>query len=366
MISVCHIISGDLWAGAEVMVYHLLKNLKNIENLEISTILFNEGRLASHIRDLGIPVEVVDETKHNFFQMIREIRKLLIQRSPDIIHSHRYKENIVSFLSSFFNKRIRLVGTQHGMPEYFGGNQKIKYTILHKANIYLLSKSFIKVIVVSKDMQDNFVSKFGFSGDKIAVIRNGTEINKEILLKRDEDIFIIGSMGRMFPVKDYSLMVEIAREVKKETDRIHFELAGDGPDRERILNLIERYQLGHTFILKGFVENIFEYFQGIDVYMNTSMHEGIPMSVLEAMSYGIPIIAPDTGGIKEIIRDGVEGYLVEGRDPKNFAKKCLHLFKDRSLRRSIGNNARTKVEKEFSNDRMAREYYQMYVGVVNT
>ena len=366
MIHVCHIISGDLWAGAEVMVYHLLKNLKNIDNLEISTILFNEGRLASHIRGLGIPVEVVDETKHNIFQIIMEIRRIFNKKSPNLVHSHRYKENIVSFLSSYFNHEIRLVGTQHGMPEYIGDNKKIKYTILHKINIYFLLKYFIKVIVVSKDMKGKFIDKFGFSDDKITVIRNGGEIPKDYSIKKDGDIFIIGSMGRMFPVKDYPLMVEIAREVKKETDRIHFELAGDGPEKERIMSLIERYRLGDTFMLRGFVENIFKYYQGVDVYINTSTHEGIPMSVLEAMSYGIPIIAPDTGGIKEIISDGVEGFLVEGRDPKSFAKICLDLFKDRSLRRTIGNCARKKVEKEFSNERMAKEYYQMYYNAVNT
>ena len=366
MMKVCHIISGDLWAGAEVMVYYLLKNLEENEGLEISAILFNEGKLASHIRDLGIQVNVVDETKYNIFQIVREIKNIFIQRPPDIIHSHRYKENILAFLSSLFNKNIRFVCTQHGMPEYIGGNNKVKYTILHRINIYLLSKLFNKVIVVSKDMKDKFIENYAFSKDKITVIRNGTEIPENILPKIDEDIFIVGSMGRIFPVKDYPLMVEIAMEIKKETDNIHFELAGEGPDKAKIIDLIEKYQLGNTFILKGFVENIVDYYKGIDVYINTSIHEGIPMSVLEAMSYGIPIIAPDTGGIKEMICDGVEGYLVEKRDKKIFANKCLELFNDRSLRRSIGNNAREKAEKEFSNERMAKEYYNMYCDVVNT
>ena len=365
MIRVCHIISGDLWAGAEVMDFHLLKKLKQFGNLELSAILLNEGRLANEIRCLGIPVDVVDETQRSFFQIIRDTGKILIRRSPDVVHSHRYKENILAFLSSKYKSGIRLVCTQHGMPEFIGTNHKIQYLFLQKINFSLLSKSFRKVVAVSNDMKEVFINRFGFHENKITVILNGTDIPISPPLKCERDYIIIGSMGRFFPVKDFSLMVEIAKEVCKETDKIRFELAGDGPEREKIRDLIQRYRLENIFLLRGTVENLFEFYQNIDLYLNTSLHEGIPMSILEAMSFGIPIIAPNTGGIKEIINDGVEGYLENGRDPKVFANKCLHLYKDRALRRCMGSSAMAKVEKKFSNERMAREYYQLYLDVVN-
>lgn len=360
MVNVCHIISGDLWAGAEVMVYHLLRNLKKFENITLSVILFNEGKLAREIRSLGISVDVVDERKHNHLKMVRVIGKILIQRSIDLIHSHRYKENIFAFLSSKYKKNIRLVSTQHGMPEYIRERRKNRYFLLHKINMFLISKSYIKIVVVSNDMKDVFMSRFGFPGDKITVIRNGTEIPHSSPFIRDEKVFKIGSMGRLFPVKDYPLMVEIAKEINKETDKIIFELAGDGPEKAKILDLIERYRLERKFLLRGFVENVFEFYQGLDIFLNTSIHEGIPMSILEAMSYGIPVIAPNTGGMREMISDEIEGYLVEGRDPKVYANKCLNLYNNKSLRRTMGSLARKKVEKEFSNERMAQEYYQLY------
>ena len=94
MIKVCHIISGDLWAGAEVVNYHLLKNLKSFNNIDLSAILFNEGKLADKIRSLGISVDVIDENKNNIFQTIVAAGKIIHRKPPDIIHSHRYKENI--------------------------------------------------------------------------------------------------------------------------------------------------------------------------------------------------------------------------------------------------------------------------------
>jgi glycosyltransferase involved in cell wall biosynthesis len=360
MIRVCHIISGDLWAGVEVMSYHLLKCLKPQENLELSAILLNEGRLANEIRGLGIHVDVVDETQRNIFQIIGDVRKILTRRSIDIVHSHRYKENVLAFLASRYGNGIRLVGTQHGMPEILGTNRNWKYMLLHRLNIFLLLKSFSRVIAVSTDIQRIFMNYFGFPIGKIAVVHNGTDIPDELPSAKGKVIFVIGSMGRFFPVKDYILMVEIARQVSLVTDKIRFELAGDGPDRAKIEEAVEKHRLGHMFQLPGTVEDLPCFYRGIDLYLNTSRHEGIPMTVLEAMSYGIPVVAPNVGGLKEMLEDGKEGYLVDGRDPKEFSRRCLHLYENGTLRESMGALARERVEKEFSTASMAREYDLIY------
>jgi len=364
-ITVCHIISGDLWAGAEVVVYHLLKHLKGYNNLNLSAILFNEGRLADEIRSMDIPVEIVNEANQSFLRIVRETSKILGRGSTDIVHSHRTKENILAYLSTAFRKGVRLLGTLHGMPEYMGKNRNSKYLILHRFNRSLMSISFSKVVVVSQDMRRHFTETFGFPGDQVHVIRNGTEIPGNIPPRKDTAFFTIGSMGRMVPVKDYPLMVEIAREVCRQTDSVRFELAGDGPDREKVIDLIGGYRLEDKFLLRGFVENLSDFYGGIDLYLNTSVHEGIPMSVLEAMSFGIPVIAPDMGGLKEIVKDGREGYLVDSRDPKVFAKACIDVYQNASLRQSMGTSARERVRNEFSNERMAREYHDLYRNIVH-
>jgi glycosyltransferase involved in cell wall biosynthesis len=267
---------------------------------------------------------------------------------------------MLAFLSTKSQNGTQLVSTQHGMPEVSGRNWNIKYFLLSKINICLLSKSFNKVVVVSNDMRNILMHEHAFPEGKIIVIHNGTEIPVYQSSKKENNHFVIGSMGRIVPVKDFSLMVEIAREVHKETDKIRFVLAGDGPDRIKIMDLIKQYRLEKIFLLRGFVDNPFHFFHGIDLYLNTSLHEGIPMTILEAMSYEIPIVAPNEGGLNEIISNGIEGYLVEERNPKAFAHKCLHIYKDKLLRQSMGSNGRRKIEEEFSNDHMAREYYRLY------
>jgi glycosyltransferase involved in cell wall biosynthesis len=170
--------------------------------------------------------------------------------------------------------------------------------------------------------------------------------------------FVIGSSGRLFPVKDYPLMVRIAQELAPQKE-IYLVLAGDGPERGALEKAIEECGLVGRFILNGHLEEMDSFYCGLDIYLNTSVHEGIPITILEAMARGLPVIAPQVGGIGEIIEDGVEGFLVPNRDPKAFAEKCL-LLQDAELRHRMGQAARAKVERGFSTNHMAREYYQLY------
>jgi len=365
MIKICHIISGDLWAGAEVMAFHLLKGLTKYEDVDLSVVLLNEGRLAEEIRRLGVPLEVIDESKTAFSKMIWAVRKMLNSVSPDVIHSHRYKENILSYLASKTRKGGKLIGTQHGMPESYGGKRSLKNHLISNFNSLLLSRCFQNVVAVSNEIQETLVKQYGSSSkSRVSVIHNGITIPESLSTRKTKDTFVIGSSGRFFPVKDYPLMVEVAREILKNTNTVHFELAGDGPELRNLQTMVHRYGLGERFVLRGFLNDMGPFYQELDVYLNTSVHEGIPLSVLEAMAHRVPVIAPRVGGLSEIVEDGMDGYLIENRNPKAFAEKCLQLLKNKTLREQIGSAAREKVISGFSIDQMAGKYYRLYRDVV--
>lgn len=157
-------------------------------------------------------------------------------------------------------------------------------------------------------------------------------------------------------------MVEIACEVvSADRQDVHFELAGDGAERTVIEAMIQNYGLQDRFILKGHQDDMDAFYGGIDIYLNTSVHEGIPMTILEALARGIPVVAPAVGGIGEIITDGVEGFLVKSRDPDAFAEKCLLLRENRELRENMSKAARGRAEQAFSAESMAEKYYRLYL-----
>lgn len=227
----------------------------------------------------------------------------------------------------------------------------------------MLSHYFHQVVGVSQDIQKAFIKQYGFKEENVSYIHNGMEITGILPKRANKMEFTIGSSGRLFPIKDYPLMVEIAKIVAKKSKNVRFILAGDGPERNRLESLMQDYDLEEFFTLMGHTDNMDAFYQELDLYINTSLHEGIPMSILEAMSYGLPVIAPDVGGISEIIEDGVEGYLIHGRDPEDFSERCIRLVENRQLRAKMSKAAREKVIKEFSMEHMAEEYYKLYIRI---
>ena len=361
MISVFHVISGDLWAGAEVMVYSLLEGLKKYEDIQLSAILLNEGKLAENLRKLNIPVDVIDENKISTIGIMKNMRSI-IKNKNCIIHSHRHKENILAFISSRKNMgKNRLISTQHGIPEFYDYNKNIRHKLLHELNFFILSKYFRKIITVSDDINKILNETYNFSKYKLRTIYNGVNTDVNCSKKQNDGLFVVGLTGRLFPVKNIQLMVEIAREIRRITDNIRFEIAGDGPERGNISTLIRRYDLEKTVQLLGFMDDLSGFYNRIDLYLNTSFHEGLPMGALEAMSYGVPIIAPNVGGFKEIMQNGVHGYIIDGREPKVYAERILDIYNNNELRNNMAIASRDTVVNKFTMDRMSKEYYNLYL-----
>lgn len=358
---VFHFISGDLWAGAESMAFNLLSHLRGYPDLDLAVILLNKGRLADDLRGIGITAHIIDEKKHTFWEIVQRSRAILGTSPPGLIHSHRYKENILAKLASSFSGNIRLIATQHGLPELADDKTTIANRLLSKANFHLLSRYFTKTVAVSADIRNSLIKRYAFREESVEAIHNGIYIPAATVSRAKSGRFVIGSSGRLSPVKDYPLMVGIAGAIASRSARdVYFELAGEGPERPVLESMVQRFRLQGRFILKGHLEEMDGFYRGIDLYLNTSIHEGIPMTILEALARGIPVIAPAVGGITEIITNGVEGFLIESRDPEAFAEKCLLLLENEELREKMSKAARRRAESAFSAENMAEKYYRLY------
>lgn len=355
-----HIISGDLWAGAETMAYNLLRRLREYNGLSLYVILLNEGRLAKELRASGLKVCVVEESSVSFWQIFRRIKTIVHDFHPDIIHSHRNKENLLAFLASRFSLKINLISTLHGLPEFVDKPPNIIQLLKINLNKFILSR-FFHTVAVSHNIKGALINRFSFSDRFVEVIHNGIEFSDSMEKDTTGKTFVIGSSGRLFPVKDYPLMVEIARILTlKYPAAVRFELAGDGPEMDSIIALLKDYGLSDNFSLVGHQDDMARFYNGLDIYLNTSVHEGIPMTILEAMSHGLPIVAPAVGGIVEIITNGENGFLVASRDPAAFAKKCIALIENEDERLMLSQAALATARESFSAELMAAKYFHLY------
>jgi glycosyltransferase involved in cell wall biosynthesis len=312
-----------------------------------------------HLLTSGVQIHVFPESGRSFFALARDIRAHLASLRPDIVHSHRYKENLLAFAATRGLKKTVLVATQHGLPESVKRNTSLISRLKSQANFFVMSRYFQNVVVVSQNIHNFFVQDLGFQVSRVLVIHNGIQCVPEAPHDIQQEKFIIGSSGRLFPVKGYRLMVSIA-EVMRNIQDMAFELAGEGPDRPSIEDAIRHANLEKMFMLRGHLNQMSQFYERLSVYVNTSFHEGIPMTILEAMSHGIPVIAPAVGGIPEIIEDGVDGFLVDGRNPHDFAEKCMRLCRDSTLWEKMSKAAREKVYREFSQEQMVNRYIDCY------
>jgi L-malate glycosyltransferase len=364
---VCHLISGDLWAGAEAMAFNLLRGLNTLPGIELLVIVLNKGRLADQLQNEAIPTYILDEDKRSFPEIAWLASRAARKWQPEILHSHRYKENILSYLISLrLREDAALISTQHGMPELYDGSPSVLQRLKWHANHRLLATKFDRIIAVSADIKESLVREYGFEERNLEIIHNGVVIPSRADRVNGNSGFVIGSAGRFVPVKDYRLMVEVAREVKARTDQVRFEVAGDGPEFRFVQDLVHRHGLDQRFLLRGPIRDIAAFYQGLDVFLNTSIHEGIPLTVLEAMAHGVPPVVPRVGGLDEIVTNGVDGYLVDTRNPIDFATKCLNLHDDESMRRRMAQAARKKIVEQFSVERMVNAYRDMYLRALAT
>ena len=351
------IASGDLWAGAEVMICQLVSGIIKINNIHLLVVLMNKGKLAEELERLGAAIHIVDEKRNSFAKSVRDIKVLIKKFTPDVIHSHRYKENVLAWCASRGLPGCRLVATQHGMPEIVG-DLSVKDRLLNGLFFGVLSAGFARTVVVSEDMRRSLVGRYGFTGKDVIVIHNGIRIPERVISPPGARL-VVGSAGRLFPVKDFSLFIDVARNVVQQSERIDFVLAGDGPELNMLRDKVKRHGMEERFTFLGHQEDMASFYKGLGGYINTSMHEGIPMSVLEAMSYGLPIVAPKVGGFPEILVQGVHGFLVEDRDPDKFAQYILRLSNFEETRR-MGQAARERVIASFSQETMVQRYLQLY------
>jgi L-malate glycosyltransferase len=360
VIKVCHIISGDLWAGAEKMAYSLIMELKKLENVKIYVVLFNDGKLAKELIRAKVETGIFAENENSYLTILRRTKRFIKKINPCVVHSHRYKENITAYLLKEAN--MACLATQHGLPETNIIRLK-NFSLISRINDYILANKFSKVVCVSSSMKQSFIAK-GFKNERIEVIRNGIEI-RECNRIQNRGIFTVGAVGRICKVKDYILFVNIANYILKiEKKPIHFLIAGDGPERNEIQGLIYKFGIEKSCIICGHIDEIKAFYGKLDVFLNTSLHEGIPIAVLEAMEHNVPVVAPNVGGLPEIIHNSIDGYLIDSRDPIEFANKIL-LLRNWEQRQKMGRSAREKVEKYFSANRMAQEYVRLYSEIIN-
>ena len=363
---VVHIVSGDLFAGAEMQLYHLVKELHHAGEISVSVILLNHGILEQRLRNEGVDVEVFDEARLSGFLIWRRVLTALARRRPDILHTHRQKENVIGAMAAVLLGNIRIVQTVHGAREHRPSPwQFLKrlYAFLDYVSARYLSD---RIVAVSGALGEALCHRF--PQGKIVAIENGVDPDEiQRMGSEPADIpgpsklFKIAIVGRLVPAKRVDLFLSVARAlIDIEPANYSFYVFGDGPLLEDIKVLKRDLSLEHHVYLMGFTENLPACLTRMDLLLITSDHEGLPMNLLEAMALSVPVVAHAVGGIPEVLGDGEYGTLVYQQEIRQYSSAVATVIRDRAVTAVKTGRAKERVMRKYSSSIVAAKYAQLY------
>jgi len=227
-----------------------------------------------------------------------------------------------------------------------------------------------KVTAVSYKIANDLSFHYGIDASKIDIMRNGVDTNfftpPNSRVKREK--FSILYVGRLVHLKGLIDLVKSAKYVCKECPNVSFTLIGNGALRPVLEKIVHKSGLKNNFLFLGFAtrrKELVKHYQRNSIFVLPSYYEGMPTSILEAMSCKMPIVATNIPGINEIIVNGETGLLVPPRNPEKLANAIITLLNDNKLRKRMGNAGREKVEREFSWKEIAKKVIEIYTNILN-
>lgn len=294
------------------------------------------------------------------------IRKAVRNFKPDLVSCHSSKAGFLGRLA--VRNKVPTLFTAHGWGFAKGSSDWRKILIpLEK-----LSARFCRKIICVSESDRKLALRYGIAPEKkFLVIHNGTEIDYDFNIsyeKYGENIFKIVFVGRLAVPKDQILLLKAFLSLDKELREMsRIILIGDGPNRGMLEKFVNDNNLSEYVEFKGSLprEEIFEILKNCHIFALISNWEGFPRTIVEAMSYGLPVIASDVGGAREAV-DKNTGFMVQRGDRMAIRDVLKKLIKDPLLAYRMGKNGREKVIKEFSVEKMIGETCKVYLDILNS
>jgi glycosyltransferase involved in cell wall biosynthesis len=328
---ITHLVSGDLWGGAEALVFALAQEQHRLRPGDVHCIVMNPGQLAARLIDSGIPTTTLDESRQGLRELLRAVGGVVRKFAPRIVHAHRQKENLLAALLAPFHFRegraFRRVATIHGMPEPVRGGNVLRRSLINSVNALVFRQGLDAIVGVSQDIASRFQARFPRA--RVVAIHNGVAVPEHIgkgAGTHHERLRLL-ALGRLVPIKRFDRLGALSDALAGAlASRPVITLAGDGPLHSELRELLKPDDPDGGFCMPGFVTDTSALLRETDGVIITSDHEGIPMAVLEALSGGVPVFGFHVGGLPEIAAPGVPLRLVPAGDVQELAREIVRFF----------------------------------------
>jgi len=364
-VRILHLISSSGLFGAERVAIELSAVLREEYGCDpvvgvIRNSLNPHTEVAEEAEKRGVD-SVVFECKGRFnLGLILKIREYIRKNNIDLVHCHGFKSNFYGLFASMNN--VPAVTTNHN---WLRRNWRLKaYCFLDS----LWIRYFDGIVAVSGGIKDEMI-RYRVPQSRISVIDNGLDLKRfaapgEGGIRRElglsPEIRIISAVGALKPEKGYTYLLKAARKVLDSEPSVRFLIVGNGPLKKELEDEAKGLSLLKNVIFLGFRSDVPEILAETDLFVLSSVTEGLPMVLLEAMSAGKPVVATRVGAVPRVVEDDKSGVLVGPADAAALGGAIAGLLKDPEKAGRLGATARSRAEKEFSSKVMGQKYLALY------
>lgn len=307
---------------------------------------------------------------------LRRLERLFRQRPVDLLHSNNTGAEVAPIAARLAGIP-RVLGTWHVDSTYdlAGSRGALRYRLLERASMLALHRA----IAVSEATRQDWLVRCRLGAryeGRVIVIHNGIapeRVERQQPREAARARFnlptaavVVGSLGRLDPAKGYEYLIRALPEIVRAEPRALVAIAGRGPLETELRELARHRGVESAVRFLGFVANVREALECMDIYVQPSLCEAHPLSLLEAGAMGLPLVVSAVGGMPESIEEGRTGCVVPARDPAALARALIPLLQDRPQREAMGQHARAKSLAEFTRDRMVARTVAVYDEMLRT
>lgn len=280
----------------------------------------------------NIPVEIINIGSYlnpiNIYKTIKAIR--LFQ--PQILHSVMYASNLIARFYKIFNRKTIVINHIHGIGSWI----KARHIFIDR----LLLPYVDKIIVVSEKSKEIRLTREKYPESKVIVIYNSINSNEYIIKNRayPTSVIRLGTASRLVSLKQIDLGIKIVNQIRKNGLDVEFIIAGSGPENESLQQLVRELNLSENIKFNGHITNMPEFYQTIDCFVLFSRTEDMPLSIVEAFASGLPVIAPNVGGVPELLSGNIALIVDMNQDIMTISNQIIEFFKKCDFEKAHLNN----------------------------
>jgi len=357
--------AGELYGGVERFVCEYSMYLRDNAPVDVMTVVFYEGELASRLRDTGLDVVVLLPRMKYDPVVVRRLVKLFKAREISLVHTHGYLGTVLGAVAGKLCG-AKVIKTEHGKREPCV-RRDFAWFRMHAnqlADRCITGRFVDHVVYVSDDLRKSW--NRNNDGGRHSVIHNGippiSVDESSAGVDIDDAMFNIGIVGRLGAVKGHIYILRALLELQHR-ENVRLYVFGEGSLERDLRAFCSAHDLTGCVHFMGFRHDVLAWVEKLDVLVMPSLHEGLPYALLEAMWLGTPVIASRVGGLAEVLEDGTDALLVEAGNEHGLAAAIERAMKRPDLGISLAANARAKVEKLYTTDSMTRDYLCLYDSV---